>query len=101
MNRKFLGWMGILLSGVVCAQGAALQTASPAPSNVSPQRVLLNKYCVTCHNEKLKPADLLLDKMNVDDVTETPQVWEKVIRKLRTGQMPPVGLPRPDKAAYD
>ncbi len=64
-------------------------------------RALLNRYCVTCHNEKLKTAGLTLDKMDVEKVPENAEVWEKVIRKLRTGAMPPAGLPRPDKAGYD
>ena len=57
--------------------------------------------CVTCHNEKLKTADLLLDKMDVEKVPEGAPVWEKVIRKLRTGAMPPAGMPRPEPATYD
>jgi mono/diheme cytochrome c family protein len=64
-------------------------------------RAVLNRYCVTCHSEKLKTAGLMLDKMDVERVTENAEVWEKVIRKLRTGAMPPAGMPRPDKPTYD
>src|ERR1700676_3010435 len=73
----------------------------PTSVNASAQRALLDRYCVTCHNEKLKTAGLMLDKMDVEHVTVNPEVWEKVIRKLRTSPMPPAGTPRPDEAAYD
>src|ERR1700676_3563531 len=73
----------------------------PTSVNASAQRALLDRYCVTCHNEKLKTAGLMLDKLDVDKVSEAAPVWEKVIKKLRTYAMPPNGMPRPDKAAYD
>ena len=71
---------------------------SPA---VSPERAVLNQYCVTCHNEKLKTAGLTLDKLDVAKVGEAAPVWEKVVQKLRAGSMPPAGMARPDKSAYD
>jgi hypothetical protein len=71
----------------------------PSPPAVSP-RVILDKYCVTCHNEKLKTAGLMLDKMDVEHVGDEAEMWEKVARKLRTHEMPPAGRPRPDLATY-
>ena len=84
----------------VLASGAFAQTApgeltSPAP------RALLDQYCVTCHNERLRTADLALDTLDVDNVGMAPQVWESVVRKLRAGAMPPLPRPRPDAATYD
>jgi mono/diheme cytochrome c family protein len=64
-------------------------------------RAVLNQYCVVCHNEQLRTAGLVLSKLNVANVPEGAEVWEKVIGKLRTGAMPPAGMPRPDKATYD
>ncbi len=64
-------------------------------------RALLDRYCVTCHNEKLRTAGLTLETMDVVNVGAGAEVWEKVIRKLRMGAMPPPGRPRPDQAAYD
>ena len=61
----------------------------------------MNKYCITCHNEKLKTAGLLLDKLDVENVPAGAETWEKVIRKLRGSAMPPPGLPRPDQAFYN
>lgn len=78
---------------------AARQTPSPnaAAAPIAP-RALLDKYCVTCHNEKLKTAGLMLDSMDVGDIAAHAEVWEKVIKKLRLGTMPPAGMPRPDQA---
>jgi hypothetical protein len=67
----------------------------------SPQRALINQYCVTCHNERAKTAALLLDKVDIDHAGEHAEVWEKVVRKLRGGMMPPQGMPRPDQAKID
>ncbi|HEY7188583.1 MAG TPA: DUF1592 domain-containing protein [Vicinamibacterales bacterium] len=58
----------------------------------------VTKYCVTCHNERLKTGELMLDKVLGDDVTAHADVWEKVIRKVRAGMMPPAAVPRPDTA---
>jgi hypothetical protein len=70
-------------------------------SPLSSHRDVLDKYCVTCHNEKLRVAGLTLDTIDVDNVSAGAQVWEKVIRKLRMGAMPPPGRPRPDRGTYD
>ena len=80
------------------AVGSRAQAQQPA-APVSANRALLNKYCVTCHNEKLKTADLMLDQANLDNVGEAPGTWEKVVKKLRTGAMPPAKAPRPDAQA--
>jgi hypothetical protein len=65
-------------------------------------RALLDKYCVTCHNQQARTAGLMLDKADVSDtpsgIPSNPEIWEKVIRKLRSGTMPPPGNPRPEKA---
>src|SRR6266581_978884 len=64
------------------------------------QRALLDQYCVTCHNERTKRANLSLEKLDLTTVGDNPQLWEKVVRKLRGGVMPPPGMRRPDWAAY-
>ena len=64
-------------------------------------RAFLNQYCVTCHNEKAKVAGLMLDKMDVEHVGDQAEIWEKVVRKLRTGMMPPSGARRPDRLTID
>src|SRR5262249_16940491 len=79
-----------------CLTGVTVFAASP-PQN----RSFLNQYCVTCHNEKSKIAGLMLDKMDTEHVGEQAETWEKVVRKLRTGMMPPSGARRPERAAID
>ncbi len=76
------------------------QQASPLVTK-SPQRALLDQYCVTCHNERLKTADLTFDKMDVDHVIKDAATWERVVQQLRARAMPPVGRLRPDKSTYD
>jgi hypothetical protein len=83
----------------IFAQTTAAQTT--VPSTASPQRAVLNQYCVTCHNERLRTAGLTLERMAVDDVGPGAKVWEKVLSKIRTGAMPPPSMPRPDKTASD
>jgi mono/diheme cytochrome c family protein len=61
----------------------------------------LKQYCATCHNERLQTAGLVIDPAAVADPGSHAEVWEKVVRKLRTTSMPPAGAPRPDAATYD
>src|SRR5581483_8983233 len=99
MLRPIVTLLSIAMASIHCVQAQA--PSSPGAAPASTQRAFLNRYCVTCHNEKLKTAGLMLDQMDVEKVPESAEVWEKVIRKVRTGAMPPAGMPRPDKAGYD
>jgi mono/diheme cytochrome c family protein len=83
------------LSGHLSAQQKS------APANAASGRALLDKYCVTCHNARLKTANLTFDKMDLSHVADDGAVWEKAVRKLRGGMMPPPGAPRPDLSAVD
>jgi mono/diheme cytochrome c family protein len=67
----------------------------------SEHKAVLAKYCVTCHNQRAKTAGLALDSLDLADVGHHADVWEKVVRKVRTGAMPPVGRARPEKPASD
>ncbi len=96
----------VLVSIAVC--GFALGNMSHAqapgttenPASPKNHRAVLDRYCVTCHNQRLKTADLMLDQVNPDQVNTAAMIWEKVARKLRSGQMPPAGVPRPDARSY-
>jgi mono/diheme cytochrome c family protein len=88
--------VALLSSGSVTAQ----QTAS-APAATSPQQALLNQYCVTCHNQRSKTANVMFDTMDLTDVSKHADVWEKAVRKLRGGMMPPPGARQPDRAAVE
>ena len=71
---------------------AALTALAAGPGDA------VNKYCVTCHNEKLKTGGLVLDGLDPGHADANAEVWEKVIRKLESHAMPPQGLPQPDEA---
>jgi hypothetical protein len=66
-------------------------------------RALLDRYCVTCHNARLKTAGLVLDREALDaaSVGSSVEVWEKVARKMRSRAMPPAGARRPQAAEYE
>ena len=79
-----------------------LPQAGAAPAKAtSSLRPVLDRYCVTCHNARLKTAGLQLDTLDLDRVGADADTWEKVARKLRTREMPPAGVPRPDRETYD
>jgi Protein of unknown function (DUF1592)/Protein of unknown function (DUF1588)/Protein of unknown function (DUF1587)/Protein of unknown function (DUF1585)/Protein of unknown function (DUF1595) len=77
------------------------QPSSASATGSSSNRALLERYCVTCHNERLRTGNLVLarEAVDPDHVAGAGGVWEKVLLKLRSGAMPPVGRPRPDAAA--
>ena len=93
--------LGMVASGAERqrASGQAPEPVAKAPAGV-PQRAFLDQYCVSCHNQRLKTAGLQLDHLDVSNVGERADVWEKVVRKLRGGVMPPAGSRRPDAATY-
>src|SRR3989442_15231330 len=102
MFKPILGGMGMTLAFAYHLQAITPQRPVPATVSQSSQhRATLDRYCVTCHNEKLRTADLTLDELDIENVGDRAPVWEKVIRKLRSGAMPPAGIRRPDKATYD
>ena len=83
--------------GVLWVAGIGIRVAQPQP--LAPTiRPAIDRYCTGCHNSKLKTGGLALN--SADDPSAHSDVWEKVVRKLRTRSMPPAGLPRPDEATY-
>ncbi len=67
----------------------------------SPVSALVNQYCADCHDSEMKKGGLNLDSIRLEDVTKHPEVWEKVVRKLRARQMPPMEKPRPEENTYE
>jgi len=85
---------------VVEAQDRAAVKQAPAAAAATsthvPDRAVVDRYCVTCHNDRLKTGGLSLDKVDLADAAANSEVLEKVVRKLRAGLMPPEGRPKPD-----
>jgi hypothetical protein len=92
----WLHWRGIVL-----ALAASLYANAQTTPNVKSFHAFLQQYCFTCHNERAKTAGLTLEKFYLSNLADNAEVWEKVIRKLRSNAMPPAGLPRPDKAVSE
>jgi hypothetical protein len=65
------------------------------PSEASSHRQTVNRYCVTCHNQKLATAGLKLDEADITNPADGAEIWEKVVRKVRSGIMPPPNMPQP------
>jgi len=94
---------------VLTVLAAAGQTAAPpqdggsGPAAASPDehRALLDQYCVTCHNQRARTANLAFDAMDLAHVGSEAEIWEEAVRKLRAGMMPPPGARRPAPAAVD
>ena len=98
LSRAIVGCVAIALVG---ATGSVLaQAPRSVVGSVAAHRALLDTYCVTCHNARLRTAGLVLSEMDLADVGEDAEHWEKVVRKLRAEAMPPAGRPRPDAASY-
>jgi hypothetical protein len=93
-------WLTSISHGSTTQAAGAAQD-KPAPTAASDIQKTVSTYCVTCHNGRLKTGDLALDRTELADVAAHPDVWEKVVRKVRTGMMPPAGAPRPTAAERD
>ena len=82
-------------------QSAGSGATKPAAPPVSAPRDVIATYCTSCHNQRLRTAGLTLDSINVDDVAGSAEIWEKVVRKVRGGLMPPAGARQPDAPTRD
>ena len=90
-------WLAVSAARVPAAAGGQIP-ASPAPTQY---KALVDTYCVTCHNDRLRTGGLALDTVDLSNVPAHADVLEKVVRKVRARMMPPQGMPRPDSAAMD
>jgi len=88
-------WAKLALFGALALPALSQSQASSQPAAV------FNKYCVTCHNARLKTAGFVLDPAQLGRVDANAETWERVDRKLRSFAMPPAGAPRPDQATYE
>ncbi len=104
MSMKLRVLAALCLVGTTVFAGSSLRlvqveaAGKPMQPSPVPSRALLDQYCVRCHNERQKMAGLMLDKVDISRVDAHRELFEKVARKLRKGQMPPSGGPQPDQA---
>src|SRR5437868_5784463 len=98
--------IALLLAGssasVVAKRPPQVAAALPATVALPAEHgALLKQYCMTCHSDRLKTAGLTLESLSISDVGPQAATWEKVVRKVRSGTMPPSGMPRPDSATVE
>src|SRR4029077_2920633 len=108
MPQRFLivivGFLAVLAVTDVSGQGPQPQRTVPSaapPVNVTAPPAVLDKYCVGCHNARLKTGGLALDQLDLTRLADQATIGEKGALKLRVGMMPPGGSPRPDRATLD
>src|SRR5262245_54871096 len=101
--RRPLTWLilSLLLSTTSTVRSSVGAQSLPRPAEHPEGKQLIDRYCVTCHNQRLKTGGLTLDNVDVRNPAAAAPVWEKVIRKLRAGMMPPAGRPHPDPQLQD
>src|SRR5262249_41748408 len=87
---------GFIVAAAFNVPSSAQDRPSSIAPNTPPPTAVLQKYCVPCHNQRMKTVGLMLDALDLAHMSSNIEVWEKVARKVRTGAMPPVGRPRPD-----
>jgi mono/diheme cytochrome c family protein len=103
--------LAVAATGMLAASGSgeapagppqrdAVNAANPASASLPAEGAILNRYCAGCHNPRVKSGNFVLDGLDVSRVGDNPEAWEKIVRKLRGGVMPPSKQPRPDEAAY-
>ena len=85
----------LLLPTIALGVLNAAPPQTPAPAGIETHQALINRYCVTCHNQRLKTAKLSLDLLDLAHPEKDALIWERAIRKLRGGMMPPPGAARP------
>jgi hypothetical protein len=103
MVKRFFSIGGFALAAAVGSSvlSAGGPQTAPATTAVAAQRALVERYCVTCHNDKSRQGGLSLQGKDVAAAGDNAELWEKVVRKLRAGVMPPPGVARPPLPEYE
>lgn len=90
----------IAVAGAVELANQPVMARQVTPVAGTEPGALLQRYCIGCHNKRLRTAGLALDELDATNVRADAEIWEKVVQKLRAGSMPPPGRPRPDTETY-
>ena len=91
-------FIAIAVLGSLCwALSSTPRALSPADPTSAHYRQVLDTYCVTCHNQRLETGGVSLESADLSRVAEDRELWEKVVRKLDAGTMPPQGARRPER----
>src|SRR5262249_31075735 len=92
--------LGLSLLAVVCVSQAAGRSGQSVKDTKDAEqyRAMVTQYCVTCHNERAKTGGVTFEKLDFSNIAANADIWEKAVRKLRVGMMPPQGSPQPDTA---
>ena len=103
MKRSCFRWFSIGACALALSLTASGVQRSPARTAFTPQQAqsVINQYCTACHNQRSRTANLELDTKDLAHLEKDVVVWEAVVRKLRTGMMPPKNAARPDRATLD
>jgi hypothetical protein len=99
MNRLVACVVAVFIATGVAVAGRQQAPSPAAPQAAAPDAAFVKQYCLGCHNSRTNAGGLALDAVNLLNVDGHAEVWEKVVRKLRTGVMPPDGAPKPAPAA--
>src|SRR5215468_6251360 len=104
MTLRF--WNSVVAAGWMASAAVAMVAAAPAqstpavPAQASSVEAIVRQYCVTCHNDRTKTADLSLEKVDATNVAANAEIWERVVRKLERRAMPPQGARHPEEGTY-
>src|SRR5436305_11021303 len=108
MRTQILAGCAVIILGVLGLSGQAPKPATAALiTTADAEKAFLTQNCVTCHSEAQKakgfePAlRLTIDNLDPAHVEKDPETWEKIVRKVRAGMMPPSGMPRPKPEAFE
>ena len=95
-TKRFKIALLLLAVGVAIFFGSSQWRPAQAVGAVDAHEAMIQEYCIGCHNQKAKTADISLEGLDYQNVAKNGDTWEKVLRKVRTGQMPPVKVPHPE-----
>ncbi len=100
VGLTFVSFVSFVVMTLASPGGSSVSHAQQPDTSISPEQALVNRYCTSCHSTGMRAGGLVLAGVDVAAVADIAELWEKVVRKLRNGLMPPAGSPRPDEATY-